>query len=163
MKSFEMITQEHERFMRRCIDLAQESLDSGDNPFGSIVVKDNKIIAEARNSALHDNITDHAEVLAMRRARKILGTSDLSECTLYTNCEPCPMCSFMMREQKIKEVVFALRTPHMGGYSRWDILQDHGLERYRPVFNSPPNVIIGVLEKEASEQFEKVGWTIHKV
>ena len=73
-----MKTQEHERFLRRCIELAQESLDSGDNPFGSVVVKDNEIIAEARNSAMHDDITDHAEVIAMRRARKALGTSDLS-------------------------------------------------------------------------------------
>jgi len=158
-----MNTQEHEKFIRQCLELAQESLDSGDNPFGSVVVKDNEIIAQARNSAMHDDITDHAEVIAMRRARKALGTSDLTGCTLYTNCEPCPMCSFMMREQKIKEVVFALRTPHMGGYSRWDILQDQDLARYTPVFNSPPSVIIGVLEKEAAEQFEKAGWTIHRV
>ncbi len=157
-----MQTQKHEKFIRRCIELAQDSLYSGDNPFGSVVVKDNEIIAEARNSAMHNDITDHAEVIAMRRARKALGTSDLSGCTLYSNCEPCPMCSFMMREQHIKEVVFALRTPHMGGYSRWDILQDHGLARYTPVFTSPPNVIIGILEKEAAEQFEKAGWTIHR-
>ena len=158
-----MKTQEHEKFIRRCIELAQESLYSGDNPFGSVVVKDNEIIAQARNSAMHDDITDHAEVIAMRRARKALGTSDLSECTLYTNCEPCPMCSFMMREQKIEKVVFALRTPHMGGYSRWDILQDDGLERYTPVFTSAQSVIIGVLEKEAAAQFEKSGWTIHRI
>ncbi|MGC9350769.1 MAG: nucleoside deaminase, partial [Sulfurovum sp.] len=120
-------TAHHEKFIRRCIELAQEALDNGDNPFGSVVVKENKIIAEARNNALHDDITDHAEILAMRKARKALGTPDLSGCTLYSNCEPCPMCSFMMREQKIEEVVFALRTPHMGGYSRWDILQDQGL------------------------------------
>jgi tRNA(adenine34) deaminase len=153
----------HEKFIKRCIELAQEALDDGDNPFGSVVVKDNEIIAEARNSAMHDDITDHAEIIAMRRARKALGSPDLSGCTLYSNCEPCPMCSFMMREQKIKEVVFALRTPHMGGYSRWDILQDQGLVRYEPVFTTPPKVITGVLEKEATEQFEKVGWTIHKV
>lgn len=157
-----MKTEAHKRFMKRCIELAQEALDNGDNPFGSVVVKENKIIAEARNSALHDDITDHAEIIAMRRARKALGSADLSGCTLYSNCEPCPMCSFMMREQKIKEVVFALRTPHMGGYSRWDILQDKGLARYEPVFSTPPNVITGVLEKEATEQFEKAGWTIHK-
>jgi tRNA(adenine34) deaminase len=99
----------------------------------------------------------------MRRAKKALGSSDLSGCTLYSNCEPCPMCSFMMREQHIKAVVFALRTPHMGGYTRWDILQDQGLARYGPVFTTPPNVITGVLEKEAAEQFEKAGWTIHKI
>jgi len=122
-----MTAEHHERFIKRCIELAQEALNDGDNPFGSVIVKDGKIIAEARNSAMHDDITDHAEIIAMRKARKVLGSSDLSDCTLYSNCEPCPMCSFMIREQKLKEVVFALRTPHMGGYTRWDILQDQGL------------------------------------
>ena len=96
-----MDLKQHEKFMKRCIELAQEALNNGDNPFGSIVVKDGKIISEARNNALHDDMTDHAEVMAMRRAREALGTPDLSGCTLYTNCEPCPMCSFMIREQKI--------------------------------------------------------------
>lgn len=154
---------EHEKFIRRCMELAQESLDAGDNPFGALVVKEDQIIAEATNSALIHDMTDHAEIIAMRKAKEVLGTSDLSGCTLYSNCEPCPMCSFMIREQKIKEVVFALRTPHMGGYSRWDILQDKVLARYEPAFSTPPNVITGILEKEAAEQFEKAGWTIHKI
>ncbi len=157
-----MIMEEHERFIRRCIELAQEALDDGDNPFGSVVVRDGEIVAEARNSALHDDITDHAEVIAMRRARKALGTPDLSGCTLYSNCEPCPMCSFMIREQKMAAVVFALRTPHMGGYTRWDILRDQGLVRYEPVFATPPDVITGILEDEAAEQFDNAGWTIHR-
>lgn len=158
-----MKTEHHEKFIRRCMELAQESLDTGDNPFGALVVQENEIIAEARNSAALHDMTDHAEINAMRKAKKALGTTDLSGCTLYSNCEPCPMCSFMIREQKIKEVVFALRTPHMGGYSRWDILQDRGLERYKHAFSTPPKVIIGVCEKEAAEQFEKMGWTIHKI
>lgn len=158
-----MSTNQHEKFIKRCIELAQEALDAGDNPFGAVVVKEGRILAEARNNSLHDDITDHAEILAMRNAKKALGTPDLSGCTLYSNCEPCPMCSFMAREQKLDAVVFALRTPHMGGYSRWDILQDQGLARYTPVYTTPPKVITGVLEKEATEQFEKAGWTIHKV
>jgi hypothetical protein len=55
----------------------------------------------------------------------------------------------MMREQKIERVVFALRISHIGGYA--------------PVFTSPPSVIVGVLEKEEAEQYEKSGWTIHRV
>lgn len=152
----------HETFMKRCIQLAQEALENGDNPFGAVIVKEGQIIAEARNNALHDDMTDHAEIIAMRRAQDVLGTKDLSECTLYSNCEPCPMCSFMIREQKVKAVVFALRTPHMGGYSRWDILQDQELIRYKPVFSTAPDLIVGVLEEEASDQFDKAGWSIHQ-
>ncbi len=157
-----MSIKEHEKFLKRCIELAQEALDAGDNPFGSIIVKENKIIAEARNSAALKDITDHAEIEAMRKAKKLLGTSDLSECTLYSNCEPCPMCAFMIRELKFKEVVFALPSPDMGGYTRWNILQDHGLTKYKPVFSNPPKVVTGILENEAAAQFEKAGWTIHK-
>ncbi len=157
-----MNTKHHAQFIRRCIELAQEALDAGDNPFGSIIVKENEIIAEARNDAAHSDITDHAEIKAMRQAQKSLDTSDLSECTLYSNCEPCPMCSFMIRELKFKEVVFALLSPDMGGYSRWDILQDKGLAKYAPVYAAPPKVVTEVLKNEAAEQFEKAGWTIHK-
>ena len=157
-----MKTEYHEKFMKRCLELAQEALEAGDNPFGSVIVKDGKVIAEARNTALLSDITDHAEIIAMRKAQKVLESSNLSECTLYSNCEPCPMCSFMIRELKIKEVVFALPSPSMGGYSRWDILQDQGLTRFEPVFAAPPKVSSGILGKEAAEQFEKAGWTIHK-
>lgn len=157
-----MRIEQHEQFIKRCIALAQEALDAGENPFGSIIVKENEIIAEARNSTVLNDITDHAEIVAMRKAQKLLDTTDLSECILYSNCEPCPMCSFIIRELKIKEVVFALLSPGMGGYSRWNILQDEGLMKYEPVFAAPPKTTIRVLEKEAAEQFEKAGWTMHK-
>jgi tRNA(Arg) A34 adenosine deaminase TadA len=65
-----MRIQEHKKFMRRCIELAQDSLDSGDNPFGSVVVKDNEIIAEARNSAIHNDITDHARSDRYEKSQK---------------------------------------------------------------------------------------------
>ena len=150
----------HELFMKRCLTLAQQALQAGDHPFGSVIVKDGKIIAEARNRITANDVTNHAEIQAMRKAQNILKTSNLSDCTIYSNCEPCPMCAFMIRELKFKEVVFALLSPDMGGYSRWNILGDVGLMKYEAVFSTPPNVIIGILENEALEQFEKAGWTI---
>jgi len=50
----------------------------------------------------------------------------------------------------------------MGGFTRWDILQDKGLEKFTPVFNKPPVIVHGILEREAVAQFEAAGWTIHK-
>ena len=157
-----MNTQHHEFFMRRCIELAQEAFEAGDNPFGAVIVKEGKILAEARNHIIVNDVTNHAEIEAMRKAQKLLNTSDLSRCTIYCNCEPCPMCAFMMRELKFKEVVFALLSPNMGGYSRWNILEDSLLATYKPVFSTPPKVVTGILEKEAAEQFEKAGWHMHK-
>ena len=79
--------------MREAISLASESVKNGGGPFGAVIVKDGKIIAARSNSVTIDNDpTAHAEVNAIRDAARKLGTFDLSGCTVYTSCEPCPMC-----------------------------------------------------------------------
>ena len=80
-------------FMQRAIDLSVANVKNGGGPFGAIIVKDGKIIAEGTNrvTADHDP-TAHAEVSAIRQAAKKLHTFDLSGCEIYTSCEPCPMC-----------------------------------------------------------------------
>ena len=80
-------------FMCEAIRLANESVEHGGGPFGAVIVKDGEIIAGSSNSVTMDNDpTAHAEVNAIRMACKKLGTFDLSGCTIYTSCEPCPMC-----------------------------------------------------------------------
>ena len=80
-------------FMRRAIELSVQSVGLGGGPFGAVIVKDGKIVAEASNRVTLDNDpTAHAEVNAIRRAARSLGRFDLSGCDIYTSCEPCPMC-----------------------------------------------------------------------
>jgi len=146
-------TEQDKKFMRRCIELSQKALNKGDQPFGSLIVKDGKIIAEAENDKIKRK-NNHAEILAMNKAQDVLGTDDLSGCTLYTNCEPCPMCSFMIREYKIKKVVFAVPSPFMGGYSRWKILQDKILGKFPTWFSKTTEVIPNVLEDEARKVYD---------
>lgn len=87
------ITEQDRTFMREAIRLASESVKQGGGPFGAVVVKDGKIVAGSSNRVTLDNDpTAHAEVNAIRKACRVLGTFDLSGCTLYTSCEPCPMC-----------------------------------------------------------------------
>lgn len=87
------ITEQDKEFMREAIRLANESVKNGGGPFGAVIVKDGKIIAGRSNSVTLDNDpTAHAEVNAIREACRKLGTFDLSGCTVYTSCEPCPMC-----------------------------------------------------------------------
>ncbi len=150
---------EHEKYIRRCIELAEESLERGDNPFGSVIVCNGEIIVETGNEVKKNDVTNHAEIVAMRKAQEILKTNDLSNCKIYSNCEPCPMCSFMMRELKFNTVVFSLVSKYMGGFSKWNILEDKDLEKFEPVFSKPPKVITGVLEDEARETFKKAGWS----
>lgn len=80
-------------FMREAIRLSIESVEKGGGPFGAVVVKNGKIVAGSANSVTVDiDPTAHAEVNAIRKAAKELGTFDLSGCEIYTSCEPCPMC-----------------------------------------------------------------------
>ena len=82
-----------EEFMARAIALSLENVLLGGGPFGAGVVKDGKIIAEGVNRVTANNDpTAHAEVTAIREACKKLGTFELTDCDIYTSCEPCPMC-----------------------------------------------------------------------
>lgn len=88
-----MITEQDKQFMREAIRLANESVERGGGPFGAVIVKDGEIVAGSSNSVTIDNDpTAHAEVNTIRKACQKLRTFDLSGCTIYTSCEPCPMC-----------------------------------------------------------------------
>ncbi len=81
------------KFMQEAIRLSLENVNNGGGPFGAVIVKDGKIIATGTNQVTCTNDpTAHAEVLAIREASQKLGSFDLSGCTIYTSCEPCPMC-----------------------------------------------------------------------
>lgn len=85
--------EQNQNFMRRAIALADESVQRGGGPFGAVIVKDGEIVAEGSNSVtLLSDPTAHAEVTAIRGACRQLGTFHLEGCTIYTSCEPCPMC-----------------------------------------------------------------------
>lgn len=84
----------HQYFMKIAIELAQNNiLQSRGGPFGAIVVQNGIIIGRGVNTVTSDcDPTAHAEIAAIRQACRSLGVFHLSECDLYTTCEPCPMC-----------------------------------------------------------------------
>ena len=83
-----------ENYMQEAIDLSIKNVKDNDGgPFGAVVVKDGKIIARGYNQVTSNNDpTAHAEVVAIREACKVLGSFQLTNCEIYTSCEPCPMC-----------------------------------------------------------------------
>ena len=84
---------EHEKFMRKAISLSIQNIERGGGPFGAVIVKDGRIVATGVNRVTAANDpTAHAEISAIRKAAKKLGTFSPEGCTLYTSCEPCPMC-----------------------------------------------------------------------
>ncbi len=82
------------RWMKIAYDEATMGMLANEGgPFGAVIIKDNKIIASAHNEVLKTkDSTAHAEINAIRKACKVLDNFDLSKCTLYTTCMPCPMC-----------------------------------------------------------------------
>jgi len=88
------MTEKDKGFMLRAIQLAEKGMENGSGgPFGAVVVKDGKIIGEGYNSVISlSDPTAHAEVLAIREACRNLNSFQLDKCTIYTSCEPCPMC-----------------------------------------------------------------------
>ena len=95
--------------MARAIQLSIDSVRSGrGGPFGAVVVRDGKIIAEAVNQVTSANDpTAHAEVLAIRQACANLGVFHLENCELYTSCEPCPMCLGAIYWAHLSRIYFA--------------------------------------------------------
>ena len=96
------------KFMQRAIELSIESINSGGGPFGSVIVKDEKIISEGMKRVTVDNDpTSHGEIVAIRNACKKLNTFNLSNCSLYSSCEPCPMCMSAIYWSRIGKVYYA--------------------------------------------------------
>ncbi len=94
--------------MQRAIELSIESINSGGGPFGSVIVKDNKIISEGMNRVtVNNDPTAHGEIVAIRLATKSLNNFNLKGCELYSSTEPCPMCLSAIYWARIDKVYYA--------------------------------------------------------
>lgn len=138
--------------MRRCIELSRTAIGEGEYPFGAVIAFNGQIMAEATNRQVRErDVSRHAEVIALSHAQKELTCEELSKATIYINVEPCAMCSYCIREACVGRVIFALSSPVMGGFSKWNILRDQGFSRRVPLFGPPPEVVRGLLEQEAQQ------------
>lgn len=96
------------KFMKIAIEEAENGMEKGDGgPFGAVIVKGDEVIAKGHNRVLvSDDPTAHAEIVAIRKATARMHRFDLSDCELYTTCEPCPMCMGAIHWAKIKKVYY---------------------------------------------------------
>ena len=96
------------RFMQMAIELSERNIDEGGGPFGAVIVKDGRVVATGANRVVPNNDpTAHAEVVAIRNACRELETFDLSGCTVYASCEPCPMCLSAIYWAAIDRICYA--------------------------------------------------------
>lgn len=142
------VTEIDESYMRQCIEIGRHAARAGEAPVGAIVVRDARVVAEAGEEVkVTLDVTAHAEVVAIRRASRALGALDLSGCTLYTNVEPCVLCSYAIRRVSIERVVIGAPTGALGGVSSdHPILAESGLRG----FGAPPSIVQGVLLGECT-------------
>lgn len=99
-------------FMGRALGLAEAAVEKGQTPFGAVVVDPaGRLIGEGHNTVRADlDPTAHGEVVALRDAWRRVGSRQaLAGCTLYTSCEPCLLCSFVITQFRLGRVVFAAR------------------------------------------------------
>ena len=131
------------RWMREAIRAARRAPAHRDVPVGAVVVKDGVVIARARNRREADrDPTAHAEVIAIRRAAKKLGSWRLSGCTLYVTLEPCAMCAGAIVLSRLPRLVFGAEDPKAGfAGSLGDLCRD-------PRLNHHVHVTEGVLGEE---------------
>ena len=109
-------------------------------PVGAVVVTQNRIIARAHNQTQQLNdVTAHAEMIAITSAANYLGAKYLVDCTLFVTLEPCVMCASALKWAKLDRLVFAASDPKEG-YSRLK----------EPIIQKKTVILPGILEEEAS-------------
>lgn len=115
-----------------------------DVPVGAVIVKDGEIISQAFNTKEKDNdVTAHAEILAIRKAEKVLGNWRLDDCEMYVTLEPCPMCGWAILQSRIKTLYFGSYDVNYGAFSsKLDL---------RSLANSKLNVYGGICEDECDK------------
>jgi tRNA(Arg) A34 adenosine deaminase TadA len=139
-------------FMRLAVEKCRAGIAAGQSPFGTAVVRDGQVLAVTHNTVLRDNDpTAHAEVNGIRAAAAALRTIHLGGCTLYTTCEPCPMCLAAIHWAKIARVVYGatIADATAAGYSELAI---PAAEMVR-LGGSPLKVEVGPLRDECRDLF----------
>ena len=135
-----------EKYMREALRLAKKAYAYGDVPIGCVIVYEGRIIARGYNRRNKYKTTlAHAEILAIRKASKVIGDWRLEECTMYVTLEPCQMCAGAIIQARIPKVVIGCMNPKAGcAGSVIDLLDMDG-------FNHRAEVIDGVMREDCEQ------------
>lgn len=102
-------------FMKEALKEAKKALKEDEVPVGAVIVLENKIIAKAHNQKeKHNNAIHHAEIIALQKAYKKIGTWRLNEAIIYITLEPCLMCTGALIHSRIKKIIFGTKDPKGG-------------------------------------------------
>lgn len=138
------------KYMKEALRQAKKADKIDEVPIGCVIVYGDKIIARAYNRRNIDkNTLAHAELLAIKKASKVLGDWRLEECTMYVTLEPCQMCAGAIVQARIPKVVIGSMNPKAGcAGSVLNLLQ---IDK----FNHQVEIETGVMEEECSEMLKQ--------
>lgn len=135
----------HKRYMRQALNQAKKAAAKKDVPIGCVIVYEGKVIARGYNRRNADKTTlAHAEILAIKKASKVIGDWRLEDCTMYVTLEPCQMCAGAIVQARIPKVVIGCMNPKAGCAGSIINLLD------MKQFNHQVEVTRGILEEECS-------------
>jgi len=132
MSSVAVTAEDDARWLARTVELAVENVANGGGPFGALIVKDGELVAEGQNRVTANlDPTAHAEVVAIRAACQVVGDFSLAGATLYTSCEPCPLCLAAALWARVDRVVFTAdrHDAARGGFDDREFYELFGKER----------------------------------
>lgn len=137
-----------EYYMHQCLDLAKTALEAGNPPVGALLLLDEKVIGTGIESGKSTgDITNHAEIMAIRDALNNGFSSKLHLASMYTTHEPCIMCSYMIRHHKINEIIYGASVPYVGGFtSKFNILDTEEV----PKWGNKPKVVGNICSDECN-------------
>jgi tRNA(adenine34) deaminase len=144
------MTRAESGFIRQALAQARMAACGGEVPVGTLIVRDGKVVARARNEIVgRRDPTAHAEIIAIQRAAKKLKNERLNGCVLYTTLEPCPMCAGAIVLARLEGVVYGARDPKAGAAGSLLDLVRHPKLNHRCVVTGPvmPRECGGLLRK----------------
>jgi len=135
----------HEYFMKEALKEARKAYKKGEIPIGAVIVRENRIIARGHNEKeFKIDATFHAEISAIRKASKKLGSWRLNDCDMYVTLEPCAMCAGALIQARVGRLYIGATDPKAGAVG--SVINVLSVEK----FNHKVDVTYGILEQECS-------------
>ncbi len=147
-------------YMKMCLKLSEQALKNGDPPVGAILVVGDEVVGQGIESGRTTNdITNHAEILAIKDAMNKGFQNSLAQARMYTTHEPCLMCAYVIRHHKVAEIIYGTSVEHIGGHtSGFPILSTEDV----PKWKNAPKITSGICQKDCDKLTEEFVRSINR-
>lgn len=143
--------------MKYALKEAEKAYKKGEVPVGCVIVYNDKIIAKGYNKRVRDNLTvSHAELVAIEKANKVIGSWRLEDCDIYVTLEPCSMCAGAIMQARMRHIYFAASDPKSGAlgglYNMYDFKFNHKVEVTKGILENESKTLIQTFFKQLRDK-----------